>query len=112
LRFGDKKLNSSSSEVTATNLHLSECDVGCRIETPNSLDFTFVQLGATDCRVALESDMAGCVHIVGGSMTKVSEAVWSLNGAGVYSIRNLRTEHTGYLVVQGFSQSRFSITID
>jgi hypothetical protein len=112
LRFGDRALNTSSSEITATNLRVSECDVGVRIETPNSLDYTFLQFGAGDCRIGIESDMAGCVHVVGGSCTRVTESVLSITGAGVYSVRGLRTEESGYLLVQGMTLPRSSITLE
>ncbi len=112
LRFGDKTFNTSSSEITMANLHVENCDVGCRIETQNSLDYTFVQLGIASCRIGLETDQAGMIHILGGSASNVLECVWSLNGAGVFSLRNLRVENSGYLLSQGFALPRFSITID
>src|SRR6185436_9008796 len=112
LRFGDKGLNTSSSEVTATNLRVSGCDVGCRIETQNSLDFTFIQLGLANCRIGLETDMAGCVHVLGGSASYVEDAVWSITGAGTFSIRNYRAEGCGYLLTQWFALPRFALTVD
>lgn len=120
LRFGDKALNTSSSELTVTNLRLSDCDVGCRLETWNTLDVTFLQIGLAGCRVGIETDQAGCVHILGGSASNVSETVWSITGAGTYSIRNLRTENcgsdnkpgVGALLTQNFALPRFSVTVD
>ncbi len=102
------------------NLRVSNCDVCIRIETQNSLDYTFIQLGLADSRVGLETDLAGCVHILGGSASNVSETVWSLEGAGTFSMRNLRTENCGKadkpgmgsLLTQGLALPRFSITID
>jgi len=104
-------LNTSSSEVTLTNVKAAECDVGFRIETQNSLDYTFTQLLLGNCRVGVETYMAGCVHIIGGSASVV-DTVFSITGAGTYSIRNFRAEVCGYLVLQGFTQARVSITVD
>jgi hypothetical protein len=112
LRFGDRSLNTSCSEITATNLRISTCDVGWRIETQNSLDYTLIQLGLAGCRVGLETDGAGCVHILGGSVSGVKESVWSITGSGTFSIRNLRTENSGPLVVNGFTLARTAILID
>lgn len=112
MRFGDKSLNTSCSEVTLTNVKVSTCDVGVRIETQNSLDYTFVQLGLTDCRVGIETDGASMVHVVGGSCSYVSEAVVSLTGAGVFSVRNLRTEGCGYLLAQHLTGPRVSVVVD
>lgn len=111
-RFGDKALNSSCSEVTLTNFKASTCDVGVRIETQNSLDYTFIQLGLTASRIGIETDGASCIHVLGGSCSDVTEAVWSNAGAGTFSMKGLRTEGCGYLFVQGNTSACAAMTVD
>jgi hypothetical protein len=87
------------------------CDVGCRIETQNSLNFEFHQYGAAQCDVALETIKAGEIHLFVGSFSNVKSAVWRLSGAGVYSATGLRTENCGYLLEVGNELPTTDVTL-
>ncbi len=111
LQFGSLAQNTSASEVTATNLRLSNCDVGWRIETQNSLNYIIRQFGVMLSAIGLQTFSSSFVTVNGGSYSSVSECVWDANGAATLTGIGMRAENSGYLFRLGFTQATSNVNL-
>jgi Pectate lyase superfamily protein len=83
----------TSSEITARNLTLSNCDNGFYNNSFNGLNFTFINLQTSSNTIGVNAATAG-IHVLGGAGSS-NGTDFSLTNGGANSIRGFRSETAG-----------------
>ncbi len=86
----DRKADSTSSEITAINIQLDNCDSGFRNNDFNGLNFNFINLSTSECAIGVDAVTAG-VYVHGGAAAGNGTDFLFGNG-GTRSVSDFRSE--------------------
>lgn len=112
VHLGDMAKHSAVGEMTFHNLVVTGCDVGVQLEDWNTLTSHFQTVGLSSNRVGMKTLGAGNVHIDTGSASYNTDCFFECGGGGIFTIRGVRCEGSGYFLTTPTQTSRTIVTVD
>lgn len=112
VHLGDMDRHSAVGEMTFHNLVVTGCDVGFLAADWNTLTIHLQTVGLSLNRVGLKTVGAGNLHIDTGSASYNTDTFFECGGGGLFSIRGVRCEGSGYFLTTPTQTSRTVVTVD